>query len=183
MGYKVLLIALSGKEPAVIHEEYFVEATGQYEEVPDSPVNGAELPGGGYLLYVNDEILPDDRLFARLSRKASLVACYANETVMNSFACLWDNGVERWSVFHDALQGIEHLETTGDPPSQLEAIQERLFAEQAGSSDVCYIFDIPIELFVAFGGVRHDQDIEGAGPQPWQVLLRTKKKKWWWPFE
>lgn len=102
---------------------------------------------------------------------------YANETVMNSLASLWDNGIERWSVFHDAQQGITHLETTGDSPDELRAIQERLFASQVDAEGTDYVFDIPVEIFVASGGVRYDQDIDGAGPQPWQVLVRMKARK------
>lgn len=180
MGYRVLLIAIEGKEPAVIHEEYSVAPTDQYEEIPESPVTGAVLPSGAYLLYINDRIVPDDRVLSRLSKGARLTACYANETVMNSLAGAWEDGTERWSVFHDAQQGIEHLEMEGELPEQLHPIRERLTAQQVGSHDTDYIFDIPIELFAALGGIRYDQDIEGAGPEPWQVLARIKKR--WWPF-
>ena len=88
-------------------------------------------------------------------------------------------------MFHDAQQSIKHLETTRDPPDQLVSIKERLIAEQGEVEDTDYVFDIPIELFAALGGIRYDHDIEGAGPEPWQVLIRTKdrsvpaKKKWW----
>ncbi len=83
MGFRVQLIAVSGKEPAAVHRDYGVAPTGRREEIPESPVVGAKLPGGAYLLYINDEIVPDDRVFARLSRGAELVACHANETVMS----------------------------------------------------------------------------------------------------
>lgn len=140
------------------------------------------LPAGGYLLYINDEIVPDDHVFARLSKGASLIACYANETVMGSLACAWVNGVEQWSIYHDAQQGIVHLETTGDLPLQLASIRDRLSTQQKDSDDVDYIFDIPIGLFVSLGGIRYNEDIEGAGPEPWQVLTRIKARRWWWPF-
>jgi hypothetical protein len=182
MGYRVLLIAVTGKELAKIHDEYGVAPTTEYEEIPESPVTGAMLPNGGYLLYINDDIVPDDRLLAKLSKDATLVACYANETVMDSLACSWVDGVEQWAVYHDAQQGIEHLEVKGDPPPQLTSIRDGLSTQQKGSEDVDYIFDIPIELFVSLGGIRYNEDIEGAGPEPWQVLTRIKTHKWWWPF-
>jgi hypothetical protein len=171
MGFRVLLIAVKGKEPEAIHRDYGVVPTGEREEIPESPVTGAMLPGGAYLLYINDEIVPDDRVFARLSRNASLLACYANETVMNSYASAWVSGVEQWSVFHDAQQGIQHLETTGDLPYPFKSIRDRLFAAQE-ENEADYIFDIPIELFASLGGIRYDQDIEGAGPDPCQILAR-----------
>ncbi len=182
MGFRALLIAVTGKDPGTIYEEYSVVPTGRYEEIAESPVCGAEVLSGAYLLHIRDQILPDDRVFGRLSRNASLAACYVNETVMHCFACSWDNGHQRWSAFHDAELGIKHLEIVGDPPSELEMIQDRLFAEQADITDTDYVFDIPIELFVASGGIRYDEEVEGAGPQPWQVLDRRESKKRWWPF-
>jgi len=180
MGFRVLLIAVNGKAVSAIHQDYSVAPTEQYEEFPESPVTGAMLPSGSYLLYINDEIEPDPIVFGKLSRDAALTACYANETVMNSLVSSWVDGVEQWSVFHDAQESIKHLSTTGDVPYQFTSIKERLFAEQdLQDEDTDYVFDIPIELFTSLGGIRYDQDIEGAGPEPWQVLTRIKEKKWW----
>ena len=172
MGFRVQLIAVTGKEPRAIQHDFGVVATGQCEEIAESPVVGAALPNGAYLLYINDsdKIVPDNKVFARLSKGASLVACYANETVMNSYACGWANGVERWSVFHDAQQAIKHLETRGTLPPEFHAIRDRLFAEQKGDNGTDFVFDIPIELFEVLGGIRYDQDIPGAGPDPWEIL-------------
>lgn len=172
MGFRVHLIVVSGKGPEDVCRDYGVAPSGRREEIPESPVVGAALPGGGYLLYVNDGTAPDDRVYARLSRNASLIACNVNETVMTSSACAWANGVERWSVSHDAQRGLHHLETTGVPPEELRPIRDRLLAEQAGGGDADFIFDIPVELFAALGGIRYDQDIPGAGPEPWEVLDR-----------
>jgi hypothetical protein len=104
MGFRVLLIAVKGKEPAAIHRDYGVVPTGRTKRYPESPVTGAMLPSGAYLLYINDEIVPDDRVLARLSKNASLIACYASETVMVSYASSWVNGVLNWSVLHDGGQ-------------------------------------------------------------------------------
>jgi hypothetical protein len=172
MGFRVQLIAVTGKQPGTVQRDFGVAATGQREEIAESPVVGAALPNGAYLLYINDpdKIVPDDKVFARLSKGASLIACYANETVMNSYACGWANAVERWSVFHDAQQGIKHLEASGTVPAEMQGIRDRLFAKQVDNDGVDFIFDIPIELFAALGGIRYDQDIPGAGPDPWEIL-------------
>jgi hypothetical protein len=176
MGFRVQLIAVSGKEPRAIQRDYGVVATGEREEVPESPVVGAALLNGAYLLYINDpdKIVPDDKVFARLSKGASLIACYANETVMNSYACAWSNGVERWSVFHDAQQDVRHLETSGTLPPELRIIRDRHFAQQKNDGSADFIFDIPIELFADLGGIRYDQDIPGAGPDPWEILVARR---------
>jgi len=107
MGFRVLLLAVTGKAPTAIHHDYSVAPTSQYEEIPESPVTGALLPSGAYLLYINDEIVPDEVVFAKLSRNASLIACYTNESEMSSLVSSWVNGVEQWSVIHDAEQGIK----------------------------------------------------------------------------
>ena len=185
MGFRVILIAVTGKTVSAIHEDYSVAPTDKYEEIPESPVTGATLPSGAYLLYINDEIVPDEDVFAKLSRNGSLIACYANETVMSSLVSLWVNGIEQWSVFHDAEQGLRHLEASGDLPAQLIPIRDQSFAEQGEIGDTDYAFDIPIDLFAALGGIRYDHDIDGAGPEPWQVLTRInnksapRKKRWW----
>ncbi len=173
MGFRVQLIAVTGKEPRAIQRDYGVLPSGDREEIPESPIVGAALPNDVYLLYINDpsKIIPDDKVFARLSEGASLVACYANETVMNSYSCGWANGAEKWSVFHDAQQDIKHLETSGNLPPEFHAIRDRLFAEQeGGDGGTDFVFDIPVELFAALGGIRYDHDIPGAGPDPWEIL-------------
>ena len=173
MGFRVQLIAVSGREPREVQRDFGVVGTGHREEIAESPVVGAALPNGAYLLYINapDKIVPEDKVFARLSKGASLVACYANETVMNSYACGWANGEERWSVFHDAQQDIRHLETSGTLPPEFQAIRDRLFTEQeADDGGTDFVFDIPVELFAILGGIRYDQDIPGAGPDPWEIL-------------
>jgi hypothetical protein len=172
MGFRVQLIAVTGKGPRTIQCDYGVVPTGQREEIPESPVVGAALPNGAYLLYINDQdkIVPDDKVFLLLSKGASLVACYANETVMNSYACAWSNGVERWSVFHDSQQGVKHLEMSGTLPPEMQPIRDRLFAQQAKDDGADFIFDVPVELFAALGGIRYDHDIPGAGPEPWEIL-------------
>ncbi|HVS35394.1 MAG TPA: hypothetical protein VMS17_07400 [Gemmataceae bacterium] len=176
MGFRVQLIAVTGKEPHAVQRAFGVSATGQREEIAESPVVGAAMLNGAYLLYINDpdRIVPQDEVFARLSKGASLVACYANETVMNSYACGWANGVERWSVFHDAQQKIKHLETSGTLPPEFQAIRDRLFAQQDADNGADFIFEIPVELFAAVGGIRYDQDIPGAGPDPWEILEKRE---------
>jgi len=190
VGFRVLLLAVAGKNLDVLCSDYGVTPTGNYEEIPESPVTGAKLPNGSYLLYVNDDIVPDDQVLSILSKDASLISCYVNETVMNCLTSSWKDGAEEWSVFHDAQQSIDHLEIEGTPPGQLKPIQERLSAEQKNTDDTDYTFDIPVELFTALGGIKYDEDIEGAPPEPWQVLERNsapttapgKMKRWWRPF-
>ncbi len=183
MGFRVVLFKIDGKTVEQIHQEYEVTATEEHEEFPESPVCGAEIPEGGYLLYINDQIYPDEQVFQKLSQGASLIACRVNETVGSSDACCWMNGVERWMVLHDCQLGPHHLETEGELPKEFEQIRATLFSRQEELDDADYIFDIPVDLFAALGGIRYSEDIVGAGPRPWRVLARIPRKKWWWPFD
>jgi hypothetical protein len=172
MGFRVLLVAVGGKEVARIHGELGVVPTQEFEEVAESPLVGVDLSNGSYLLYINDPalIVPSDVAFARLSKQGTLLACYANETCMESLATFWEDGRRRWSVHHDAQQGIDHLEMSGTLPSQFSAIRDKLLAEQQGCDDTDYVFDIPVQLVKEMGGFRYDSDIEGAEGRPFQVL-------------
>jgi hypothetical protein len=62
MGFRVQLIAVTGKEPHAVQRGFGVSATGQREEIAESPVVGAALPNGAYLLCINDpdRIVPED---------------------------------------------------------------------------------------------------------------------------
>jgi hypothetical protein len=179
MGFRVLLVAVTGKEPARIYDEFGVVPTQEFEDIAESPVVGVSLSNGSYLLYINDPdlIVPNDVVFARLSKNARLLACYANETYMESMATSWENGRSIWSVHHDAQQGIEHLATSGTLPSQFVPIRDKLLGQQQGSSDTDYVFDIPVELANEIGGFRYDYDIKGAEGKPFQVLAQTPGTK------
>jgi hypothetical protein len=173
MGFGVLLIAVSGKDPAAVHREYGVVPTDEFWESPEPPVAGANLPSGSYLLYIQDQIIPDDRVFARLSSNASLMACYVNETCMESLATKWVNGRNVWRVHHDASQhGNEHLEASGDLPSQYAGIRERLLEAWRDNHDADYVFDVPIMLVKELGGFQYDEDIEVADSGQFQILQR-----------
>lgn len=176
VGFRVQLIAVIGEDPSAVQSSYGVVPTGRHQELPESPVVGVVLPNGAYLLFINDEIAPNDEVFARLSERASLVAFYANETNMESYVCAWAEGKRRWAVHHDSHQGLKHLETTGALPEEFPAIRDRLLAQQGDTEDTDFVFDIPLELFVAAGGIRYYQDLPNAGPKPWEVLSRLPAK-------
>jgi hypothetical protein len=172
MGFRVLLIAVRDKSPATIHKEFGVSPTQEFEEIAESPVVGVSLSNNSYLLYINDEdlIVPKDGIFSRLSESARLLACYVNETCMESLATYWEKGNRKWSVGHDSQRGIEHLETIGELPAQYFPIRDRLLAKQKDSDGIDFVFDIPVELAKELGGFRYDYAIESADGKPFEVL-------------
>jgi hypothetical protein len=175
MGFRVLLIQVTGKNAATVQAEFGVEPTEEFEEISESPVTGVCLADGSYLLYINDPdlIVANPATFAQLSKSAALLACYVNETCMESLATGWTNGREEWSVHHDAQRGIRHLELTGTVPAPLSQIRDDFVARQTLGDDVDSVFEVPVELVNRIGGFRYDSEVPGAEGRPFQVLVRV----------
>ena len=176
MGYRICLIAIQGKDASTIQDLCELRETGEREEVPESPVVGSMLPSGYYVLYINDTIIPNDRVLARMSQGASLIILQVNETVMVSQAGAWVDGIGSWFVLHDSELGLQHLDSTGDLPAAFESIRDRLIAEAKqddgtvddyGPAD--HVFDVPVELFASIVGYRYDSDLGGI---VWRRLAR-----------
>ncbi|MFC1596801.1 hypothetical protein ACFL5Q_02535 [Planctomycetota bacterium] len=182
MGFNVATIAIRGKPLSEIHAQVGVQPTGESDEEPDAPVVGAMLPSGWYLIYFNDRDFPDSHGLSQLSLGAELVLNNVSETVMYSHASGWENGNERWSVTHDAQQGLDHLERTGDVPPSLSAITQRLETLQREKDDADYIFDIPVELVRDITGFRYDGNNGGYPVDEFSTLQRLAPKKKWWQF-
>jgi len=181
MGYSLSWLAVKGKSAAAVRDELAIRGTGTHEEIPESDVVGAELPGGWYLVVANHAPVKDDAVLRSLSSGCELVTFFVEEHVMFSYAAGWSDGSMVWSVTHDAQQGLEHLETQGDLPAIFNSICDRLRSDQeaAGGREagVDYIFDVPVQLAESLTGHRHDQDIPGLGDRPFEVLVVASVKR------
>jgi len=181
MGYSMAWAAVRGGTPQAVHGALALRGTGTREEIPESDITGAELPGGWYMVASNRDKLrfTEDAVLGLLSRVGEVVVCLVEEHVMCSSAARWRDGQRVWSVFHDAggRKGIECLEVKGQPPASFAAIRDRLFAEQSAAggkkAGVDYVFDIPVELAHSLTGYRHDQDIPGRPKDAFEVLVST----------
>jgi hypothetical protein len=174
MGFRVALIAVRGINADTLYERYGVRRTGQCEEIAESPVCGATVSTGWQLLYLNDYPRPDSEVLAELSADAELLFCDANETCMSSFATGWENGVEKWIVFHDAQKSLTHLVTDGELPDLYASIRNTKLREQADAGgDVDHVFDVPIDLFAALTGIRYDRDLPNSTGEDYETLEPT----------
>lgn len=186
MGFSLSWLAIRGKPPVRLFDELGIRGTGVFEEIFESPLTGATLPGGWYLL-ISDHgpDLLNDHFLKRLSSGCDVVSCFVEEHVMCSAASGWKDGREVWSILHVSSEGIEHLEARGDLPAMFVPIRDRLRSEQKAAggrdSDVDYIFDVPVEVAWAVTGFRHDKMISGEG-NPFEVLVNRsniKEKESW----
>jgi len=181
MGCSLSWVAVLGKSTESVYEQLDLQGTGTREEMPDSPIVGANLPGGWTLVMEGrDERLVNDTILQPLSVGCEVVACFVEEHVMVSSASGWKDGHKIWSVLHDSQQGIEHLDVKGDLPPLFDSICDRLRSEQQADGGknavVDYIFSIPEELAFALTGFHHEMDIADAGDSPFEVLISTVSK-------
>src|SRR3954470_18656508 len=158
MGFSLSWVAVRGRHASDVLADLGLCRTGEFEELPESLMTGAALPGGWYVVVVNRFNFIDDVRLDRLSIGAEVVTCAVEEHVMISAASGWSNARQQWSVRHEAERDRRHLETAGDLPPDFAAIRERLFGKQDAvgrKANVDYIFDVPVQLAGALTGFRH----------------------------
>jgi hypothetical protein len=178
MGYAQSWLAVKGKPPEAVLETLGLRGTGVREAIAGSPVVGAELPGGWYLVVADGSghRLMRDPIVQRLSGGCEVITADVEEHVMVSVATGWKDGQRVWSVTHDAQRDMEHLHAEGELPAVFPSIRDRLRAEQqeAGGrrADVDHLFDVPVELAQTLTGYRHDADIRAVA-EPFEVLVET----------
>jgi hypothetical protein len=180
MGFSISWIAVSGKAKADILKSLSLVDTTEPDEANESSISGAELPGGEYILFLNDLNHPYVQLplVQRLSGGCKLLVCQVEEHVMVSEATMYENGARTWRVTHESERGIYDLQTEGMLPPSLNAIQAEMkeCQDAAGgvNADVDYLFDVPVMLAASICGYRHDRVALASGEEPkFTVLVRT----------
>ncbi|MCR6477263.1 hypothetical protein NU688_13970 [Variovorax sp. ZS18.2.2] len=179
MGFAISWLAVKAdrRQEALAH--CGLRATGVREELPESDFCGVDLPSGWFLVFINsaDSALHSDASLRKLSLRGEVFACEIEEHVMVSAVSCWRNGSLAWSAVHDAERGLLDLEETGTLPEELPSIRARALAQHEADADgeVDYMFEVPVELAQAAVGFRYDQDIKGAGDEPFEVLSASGK--------
>lgn len=163
MGFSIAWVAVRGLSKDDILARLGLADTGEPDEANETPVSGAALPGGGYLVFFNDFGHPAAQAgsMALLSAGAEALGCQVEEHVMASAAFLYRDGTKVWEVVHLADEGLYHLEVGGTPPALLETIHAEMRAtqdEQGGlEAEVDCLFEVPLMLATALYGYRHDE--------------------------
>lgn len=177
MGYNLSWVAVKGGDSDTVHRTLNVSPAGGREEFQESPIVGAALPSGWYLVIVDgsdDCDVHDQEILAILSSGGEAISCAVLEGTMFSMASHWRAGVQTWSVMHNASQGVYSLDIEGELPPEFSAIHDNAKSAQDAdggkTADVDHLFDVPIELAKSITGFRYDEDIGGAGEFPFVVL-------------
>jgi hypothetical protein len=172
MGFSISWIAIQGKPKAVVLAELELRETGTPESFSEWPVGAAELPGGWYLLFLNDFVHPftAETVLSSLSVDCYVVACQVEEHVMASSAFAYRSGIKVWDVTHESELGKRHLVANGQLPEQYSQVREGLLHEQdIGDQEdhgVDYVWDIPVTLAYEVVGFRHDNVYLESGGEP-----------------
>jgi hypothetical protein len=159
-------LAVRGKHFASVLSELNLQPTGNYEEIPESPLTGMQL-GDWFLVVANDFGFIERVDLGRLSGTAEVVTCALEEHVMISAAASYRDGNFTWSIRHESERGISHLDASGSLPSNYHAIRERQLKKQSDAdgenSGVDYVIDVPLILAEESTGFRIEMYIGGDG--------------------
>src|SRR4030095_4256748 len=132
MGYSQSWLAVKGKPPAAVLETLGLRDTGTREAIAESPIVGAELPSGWYLVVADrsGHQLMRDSILQGLSAGCEVVTGDVEEHVMVSVATGWRDGRKVWTVTHNAQRDMEHLQAESELPAAFTSIRDRLRSEQ-----------------------------------------------------
>jgi hypothetical protein len=180
MGYSLSLVAIKNCNAEAVYSVLDLRPTGEWEEIPESKIVGAELPTGWHLILSNRKEMGDGVL-KRLSGLGGVVYCFVEDHAMYCRASGWRKGETTWPVTHDSAKGRYHLEIKGAAPASLDGLRRKQVSRQdtegGKSADIDFIYDVPADLAKDQTGFRHDQEIPGMSGDAFQVLEPNPNKK------
>jgi hypothetical protein len=174
MGFKISWLAFEALDKATLLDALGFHDTGVLDEANEAPFSAAQLPNGWSIIWSNDFGWIETQSVKLPFPSQRAIACQLHEGLMFSAVHGAKDGVEMWSLSHDAQADLHDLSIFGDLPTTFVEIRDRLFAEQKAEdetrAEVDFIFDIPIELAQSVTGFRHDLwEIDGHRPK-WSVI-------------
>ena len=176
MGYSLSWFAVRGKDPEMVLAELGLSLTGEREEVPEAPLTSVRLKTHWFVVIMNEV---NSQLLSKATRQVSFMAelltCHVEEHVMQSGCAYWKEGEKVWSVEHDAQIDHTHLTISGNAPTELGAIRQRLVNEPG----VDRVFDVPVEMAKLVTGFRHDEDFSNGEAFPFEVLQKSGVQSSW----
>jgi len=177
MGFNVDLVAARGITASDLLATMNLEYTGHTEEEPESPVVGASLPSGWYILYFNDRTPPKETDLASLAGGAEVMQLDVSEAVGHSDAKCWMNGLMTWRILYE---GAQRLAVTGHTPDCFAEVEDRMRKKQASENDVDYVFNVPADVFAEITRFPYDGNPNGYPVASFDVLRRKKPHRKWW---
>ena len=161
MGFSISWIGFKAEDKDEALRLLGLVDTGELDEANESPLSGAVLPTGWFIVFSNDFDFATPKRLAELSLGRQVIACQVEEHVMVSAAYCYDDGEAVWWASHVSDSGRYDLTAEGALPDGFAALKDRLFKEQeaegGAEADVDFVFDVPVEQALAICGYRYDQ--------------------------
>lgn len=179
MGLSQSWLAVRSERADEVLGALSIVRTGEFEEAPESKICGIGLPSGWYLVLWNRCDYAEGLPLAELSRGGEVQTFSVEEHVMVCGTAHWSEGREQWSVWHDAQEGEDHLDTGGTLPRELVDIRSTLLAQATPGSDVDDVFEVPVEIAHAVTGYRYDLFPPVPDEKPYE---RLESMRPWWQF-
>ncbi|HEY1708827.1 MAG TPA: hypothetical protein VGG10_11230 [Rhizomicrobium sp.] len=163
MGFSVSWLAFTGKSKDEVLSALHLVDTGVLDEAAHGPMSVASFPHDWTIVFLNrfDHPFAEDSSLRLFSQGCTVIACHVEENIMFSSSELYEEGKMVWGAFHDAQQGVYHIEADGALPPAFDVIKTRMIADQTekggASADVDCVFDIPLKLATSYYGFEHDR--------------------------
>lgn len=163
MGLSASWVAIQKCSLSELLDHLDLVETGE-EMFPESAAfSWAEFPNQWAIVFSEDFDWGSPARVRELSRFGLALGCQFEDKVeMTSLLCAARDDQELWRVFHNNVKSIYRLDVTGEPPSALWEIRDRIFEEQdrdgGEKAGVDYVHEIPFELAKTVCGYRHDED-------------------------
>ena len=204
MGFNMSWIFVDEIDEDALYEALDLSATHDTPDLYDLgtsrvPLAGGTLKSGSCAVFAKYSLVMDATIgtnpprLKRLPDKSRCITCVVLEHAMVSYASLWQDGRHVWQIRHDATQGKQHLEASGDLPSAFRkihdvAIDQQQARDKFGQRRVDYLFDVPLDTAAALTAYRHDHAIESdffrrvrtLMPKNGNNLTRLSQPPGWW---
>ncbi|GAA0770461.1 hypothetical protein LRH25_32235 [Ideonella azotifigens] len=193
MGFNISWIAIMGATARQMTEDLGFTPTGKFATLASQPLQGAELPGKGYLVVArgDEHAILSPGFLAAHSEKHDIVACAVEEHVMHCQAACWRAGKMAWSAEHDGQESRRHLVTQGSLPASfdeiLQAAKRLQDVEDSAAQEVDFFFEVPLQLAQSIAGFKHDEETPGLAGNGFETLASTRgqgpgRQSRWWEF-
>lgn len=134
--------------------------TGEFGECFDFQCSGATLKNGWTIIWSEQEKFFDPPNAEALSKNFPLIVCWVNETIMHSRSMLFNDGKEQWMVLHEGDEDNFHIEYSGTPADDIDALIADARSHQLADPGVDYLFDVPLLIAQRLCGFKHDEMME-----------------------
>ncbi|MGB3277565.1 MAG: hypothetical protein WBA92_00075 [Pseudorhodobacter sp.] len=158
MGFRCSIFSFDAAQSDAILAGFGLAATAEDDAANESQFSCGCLDGR-YLLWHNTgrTVVITDEMVDAASAISDIAVLTVNETVMVSSMTFHSGGKHRYSVFHEAEKGPDHLVSWGNVPAAWQTFRDQALAQVNDGYDAA--FEAPVAYFESLTGARHDASL------------------------